>query len=67
MKGLVVDNITLRQAMESDAWLMVLAAEPNRNIDVRMSYADLWAIRKWVDESFVHKKGKDGITYVEDK
>lgn len=42
------DNITLRNAMENPAWLMVYAGEPERNIDVSMTYADLFAIYQWV-------------------
>lgn len=45
-----VDKITLREAVETDAWLMVWAAEPGRNINVQMTYADLWEIRKWIDK-----------------
>ena len=38
------DKITLREAIETPAWMMVYAAEPGRNIDVTMTYADLFAI-----------------------
>lgn len=42
------DKITLRDAVDNPAWLMVYAAEPERNIDVSMTYADLFAIYQWV-------------------
>lgn len=42
------DKITLRNAVENPAWLMVYAGEPERNIDVSMTYADLFAIFQWV-------------------
>ena len=45
-----MDKITLRQAIETDVWLMVWAAEPGRNINVQMTYADLWEIRKFIDK-----------------
>ena len=43
-----IDKITLREAVETDAWLMVWAAEPGRNINVQMTYDDLWRIRRWI-------------------
>lgn len=42
------DKITLRDAVDNPAWMMVYAAEPERNIDVSMTYADLFAIYQWV-------------------
>jgi len=42
------DKITLRNSVENPAWLMVYAIEPERNIDVSMTYADLFAIYQWV-------------------
>ena len=44
------DKITLREAMETPAWMMVYAGEPERNIDVTMTYADLFAIYKMVQK-----------------
>ena len=38
------DHITLRDAMETAVWMMVYAAEPERNIDVTMTYSDLFHI-----------------------
>ena len=45
------DKITLKDALATPVWAMILAAEPTRPIDVTMSYADLWAICKWIEES----------------
>lgn len=50
------DHITLREAMETDAWLMVFAGEPPRQIDVTMTYNDLYVIRKLVLENKTIKK-----------
>ena len=44
------DKITLRSAMEEPVWMMVYAAEPERNIDVTMTYADLFIIFKLIQE-----------------
>ena len=41
---LMADKITLREAMETPVWMMVYATEPERNIDVTMTYADLFKI-----------------------
>ena len=40
----MADKITIREAMETPVWMMVYAAEPERNIDVTMTYADLFKI-----------------------
>lgn len=37
----VVDKIRLDMALETPVWQMIYATEPLREIDVRMSYADL--------------------------
>ena len=52
------DKITLRDAVENPAWLMVYAAEPERNIDVSMTYADLFAIYQWVKD--LPKRAEEG-------
>ena len=36
-----VDRIDIKTAVETPFWLAVWAAEPEREIDVRMSYSDL--------------------------
>ncbi len=39
-----VDFITLDMALENNVWMMAYAAEPHREIDVRMTYAELVCI-----------------------
>ena len=41
---LMADKITLREAMETPVWMIVYAANPERNVDVTMTYADLFKI-----------------------
>ena len=36
-----VDKISIQNAVETPFWMAVWAAEPERMIDVRMSYSDL--------------------------
>ena len=50
------DQITLKQAMEPTVWMAVGALEPNRNIDVTMTYADLIIIHKWIKERMEEKE-----------
>lgn len=45
------DKIKLVDAMETPVWMMVYAAEPLREIDVTMTYADLKAIYDWIREA----------------
>ena len=59
-----MDKITLRQAMENPAWLMVFADDPEKNIEVRMTYADLYEIYRWIEKNFEHRKDRKGVTYV---
>ena len=41
------DKITLKNALETDLWKMVYVGEPNRKIEVTMTYADLlWITKK---------------------
>ena len=47
-KGRRMDRITLKDALETDAWLMVYAGEPSREISVDMRYKDLVGIRKLI-------------------
>lgn len=44
----MADKTTLRAAMETTAWMAVYAAEPDRAIEVKMTYADLFAIYKLI-------------------
>ena len=38
------DKITLKDALENPVWMMVYVGEPQRQVDVTMTYADLLAI-----------------------
>ena len=53
----MTDQITLRDAMDNPAWMMVYVAEPTREIDVKMSYADLFALYQWF-HTYVPKDGE---------
>ena len=44
----MADKITLSSALNEPVWMIVYAAEPLREIDVTMTYADLKAIYDWV-------------------
>lgn len=44
----MIDRITLKIALETDVWMAVYCTEPERLIDVQMSYKDLVAIRKLI-------------------
>lgn len=44
----LMDSITLKHALDTDAWLMVYASDPDREISVEMRYKDLLAIRKLI-------------------
>lgn len=57
------DRISLRSAIETPAWLMVYASDPERNIDVTMTYADLFAIYRWItDLQKTQKEGDNNIS-----
>ena len=45
-----VDNISIENAVETPFWMAVWATEPERLIDVRMSYSDLKVICDLIDE-----------------
>ena len=47
---MTADRITLREAMETPAWMMLYAGEPERLVDVTMTYADLFVIYKLVQK-----------------
>ena len=49
------DNITLKTACETDLWKMIYVGEPNRKIEVTMTYADLLWITKKIEEEKVRK------------
>ena len=44
-----VDRISIQNAVETPFWLAVWAAEPERSIDVRMSYSDLKILCNLID------------------
>lgn len=46
----MIDRISLRDAMQSPMWMMVYASEPQRNIDVRMTYGDLFQIYELIPD-----------------
>ena len=46
-----VDCISLENAVETPFWMVVWATEPERLIDVRMSYSDLKIICDLIDEA----------------
>ena len=52
------DNITLKTACETDLWKMIYVGEPNRKIEVTMTYADLLWITKKIEEAKQSKAGE---------
>lgn len=46
-----VDSINLKSAMETPFWRFVWAGEPERLIDVRMTYEDLKIICDMIDKA----------------
>lgn len=44
------DRISLQNAVETPFWLAVWLAEPDRRIDVEMSYSDLKIITDLIDQ-----------------
>lgn len=50
------DRISLKNAVEFPAWQVVAAIEPNREIDVRMTYAELSEIVKWIESTVEGEK-----------
>lgn len=53
-----IDSITLKNACKTDVWKMVYIDEPNRNIQVTMTYADLLWITKKIEEAKRSKAGE---------
>lgn len=45
-----VDRITIENAVETPFWMAVWSVEPERMIDVRMSYSDLKVICDLIDK-----------------
>lgn len=52
-----VDNISLPDAVETPFWMAIWAAEPERMVDVRMSYSDLKIICDLIYNE-LRRKGK---------
>lgn len=53
------DNISLNMAVETNAWLMVLAGEPLRKINVEMTYQDLWNVTKSIRGGYIPREVKE--------
>ena len=53
-----IDKISLQNAVETPFWMMVWAAEPERLIDVRMSYSDLKIICDLIDSERNRRAGE---------
>ena len=60
-----VDKIAIQNAIKTPFWMAVWAAEPNRPVDVRMSYSDLKTICDLVDEismkNIAERQAKPGV------
>lgn len=52
-----IDRISLQNAVETPFWMSVWATEPDRMIDVRMSYSDLKIICDLIDKERSRRKG----------
>ena len=57
-----IDKISLQNAVETPFWMMVWAAEPERLIDVRMSYSDLKIICDLIDSERKKREGEQNET-----
>ena len=44
------DKITLESALSNDVWKIILLSEPNRKIDVEMTYEELLAVCVIINE-----------------
>lgn len=53
-----VDRISIQNAVETPFWMAVWAAEPDRMVDVRMSYSDLKIICDLIDEEMNRRAGE---------
>ena len=53
-----IDKISLQNAVETPFWMMVWATEPERLIDVRMSYSDLKIICYLIDSERNRRAGE---------
>ena len=53
-----VDRITIQNAVETPFWMAIWATEPERTVDVRMSYSDLKTVCDLID--FVREQLRKG-------
>lgn len=53
-----IDKISLQNAVETPFWMAVWATEPERLIDVRMSYSDLKIICDLIDSERKRRVGE---------
>ena len=53
-----VDRISIQIAVETPFWMAVWAGEPERLVDVRMSYSDLKVICDLINEKMVQNQKK---------
>lgn len=44
-----VDRITIQDAVETPFWMAIMGTEPERKVDVRMTYSDLEVICRLID------------------
>lgn len=51
-----VDRISIQTAVETPFWMAVWAAEPDRKIEVSMSYSDLKIICDLIDKAREERK-----------
>lgn len=57
-----IDKISLQNAVETPFWMAVWATEPERLIDVRMSYSDLKIICDLIDSERKKREGEQNET-----
>lgn len=62
-----VDRISIQNAVETPFWMALWATEPERPIDVRMSYSDLKIICDLIDKKREQKHMNDGWIPVEER
>lgn len=56
------DRITLETAVETPFWMAIWATEPDRMIEVKMSYSDLKIICDLIDNERSRRKGEQNET-----
>ena len=57
-----IDRISIQNAVETPFWMAVWATEPERLIDVRMSYSDLKIICDLIDSERERRAGEQNET-----